>query len=292
MDGNPIIAGTDGSEDSLRAVEWAAREAVRRTVALRVVSAPELPPQMSPGPAGSQTVAGLVVEGTREALASAAERAAEVAPGLTIDTELLSGPPAQALIDAAHHASMLVVGSRGAGGFAAMTLGSVSRYAAVHSPVPVVIAREESMAVHREIVAGIRDPDESAALLEFAFQEAVLRKARLLALHAWFRFGPAIGSRGAQGSSQRAAIDPEEVQAYAAMRLDETLAVWRQKYRDVQTGWEVVHAHPGRVLAGASARADLVVLGKHREHDRTGVGSVTHAVLNHAHGPVACVPPD
>ena len=49
MDGNPIIAGTDGSEDSLRAVEWAAREAVRRTVALRVVSAPELPPRMSPG---------------------------------------------------------------------------------------------------------------------------------------------------------------------------------------------------------------------------------------------------
>ena len=93
MDGNPIIAGTDGSEDSLRAVEWAAREAVRRTVALRVVSAPELPPRMSPGPAGSQTVAGLVVEGTREALASAAERAAEVARGLTIDTELLSGPP-------------------------------------------------------------------------------------------------------------------------------------------------------------------------------------------------------
>jgi nucleotide-binding universal stress UspA family protein len=49
-----------------------------------------------------------------------------------------------------------------------------------------------------------------------------------------------------------------------------------------------VHGHPGRALVGLSARADLVVVGRHSDHQ--GPGSVRHAVLNHAHGPVAIVP--
>ena len=56
----------------------------------------------------------------------------------------------------------------------------------------------------------------------------------------------------------------------------------------MRTRWEIVHAHPGRLLAGASARADMVVLGRH--HEDRGVDSVLYAVLSHAHGPVACVP--
>ena len=86
---------------------------------------------------------------------------------------------------AARDASMLVLGSRGAGGFSAMILGSVSRYVATHAPVPVVVAREETMAEHREIVVGVRDPAQSGAALAFGFEEASLRKARLLAVHAW-----------------------------------------------------------------------------------------------------------
>ena len=57
---------------------------------------------------------------------------------------------------------------------------------------------------------------------------------------------------------------------------------------------EVVHGHPGRILAGLSARADLIVLGRHAPggRDGPGVGSVTHAVLSHAHGPVISMPGD
>src|SRR5258707_12020116 len=80
---------------------------------------------------------------------------------------------------------MVVVGSRGAGGFSAMILGSVSRYVATHAPVPVVVVREETTAAHREVVVGVRDPAQSAAVLEFGFGEAALRQARLLAVHAW-----------------------------------------------------------------------------------------------------------
>ena len=53
---------------------------------------------------------------------------------------------------------------------------------------------------------------------------------------------------------------------------------------------DIVRGHPGRVLASYSARADLVVIGRHSESGAGGVGSIQHPVLNHAHGPIAIVP--
>src|ERR1700722_811686 len=124
MTAKTIIIGTDGSETSLRAVEWAAREAALRQEPLRVVSAPALPPGMSGWPGVSESVIGVIGQAARRTLDSAARRAAETEPRVAIDTELVSGPPARVLLDCADGASMLVVGSRGAGGFAAMMLGS------------------------------------------------------------------------------------------------------------------------------------------------------------------------
>src|SRR6266571_8521532 len=113
-----FVAGTDGSEQSLRAVEWAAREAALRSGALRVVSVPALPPLMAwqRAPEGNpDTVADTIRKSDEQALATAAARAAEAEPGLAVDTALLHGPPGEALIKAAAGASMLVVGSRGSG---------------------------------------------------------------------------------------------------------------------------------------------------------------------------------
>lgn len=290
MAAKAIIAATDGSESSLRAVEWAAREAVLHRGALRIVSVEALPPRMSPDPAGRETTAGVVRQVTGRVLDRAVERVAEVEPGLAVDTDLLPGPPAQALAGLAAGASMLVVGHRGAGGFAAMVLGSVSRYVATHAACPVVVAREETMAVHREIVIGIHDPDRSAAALGFGFEEAALRQARLIAVHAWAWSLPSAGSAGALTPQERAVMDSSGLQAYAATRLERVIAEWREKYPGVQAGWEVVHAQPARALIGASARADLVVIG--RRATGSTVGSITYPVLNHAHGPVAFVPGD
>jgi nucleotide-binding universal stress UspA family protein len=282
-----IIAATDGSEESLRAVEWAAREAVLRHEPLRIVSAPALPPLMSPDPAARETVANLIHEAIQRTLSSAAQRAAEIEPGLEVGTELLSGPPAQVLSEVAADASMLVVGSRGAGAFSALVLGSVSRYVATHTRCPVVVAREETMAVHRRVIVGVNDPDQAAAGLGFAFGEAALRQASLLAVHAVTWALPPLISMAKLTAGQRAAVDAAQTQAETVTRLDSVLALWRHKYPDTEAAWEVVHAHPARVLAGASARADLVVLG--RRLDGPVVGSITHAVLSHAHGPVAIV---
>ena len=274
----PVIAGTDGSQESMRAVEWAAREATLRKATLRIVAIPVLPQRMIPSPVTPEAVAGMVERSMRRALAAAAQEAVTLEPDLAIETQLLDGVPARVLVEAAAEASMLVLGSRGAGGFSAMILGSVSRYVATHAAVPVVVAREETLATHREIVVGVRDPAQSDAALGFGFEEAELRQARLLAVHAWSWSGPGHTEVPAEQNSQ----------------LESAVTAWREKFPEVEARWEVVHGHPGRVLAGLSARADLVVLGRHApgDSDAPGVGSVTHAVLSHAHGPMISVPGD
>jgi nucleotide-binding universal stress UspA family protein len=85
---------------------------------------------------GYDTVADTIREHRDQALAAAAQRAAQAAPGLLIDTDHLDGPAAEAVTASGSGALMLVVGSRGVGAFAAMVLGSVSRYAATPRLLP------------------------------------------------------------------------------------------------------------------------------------------------------------
>ena len=196
------------------------------------------------------TVTDVVHKTYLRALGSAADCAAELEPGVVLDTALLSGPPAQALAETAACASMLVVGSRGAGMFAALVLGSVSRYVASHAGCPVVVAHEESLAVHREIVIGVGDLDQPDAPLRFAFEEAALRKARLLVVHAWSWAIPGTGPLGTLTAAERAAIDSSQMAADTAARLEDLLASFREAFPEVQADTEVIHAHPGRPSPG------------------------------------------
>jgi nucleotide-binding universal stress UspA family protein len=290
MTSNVVIAGTDGSDSSLQAVEWGAREAARRGASLRIVAVPVLPRRMSwqRAPHGTpDAVADTIRRSFEQALATAAARAAEAEPDVAVETALLSGRPAWALADAAADASMLVVGSRGAGGFAALLLGSVSRFVATLAPGPVVVAREEAEAHHGEVVVGIRDLDQPTAI-GFAFEEARLRRARLRAVHAWRWFLPEMRLTG----TERPGADERDVTAEAAMWLADLLTFWREKYPEVEVAPDVAHGSPARVLAGASARADLVVLGRNSADDsgQPSAGTTAHALLSHAHSPVAIVP--
>ena len=286
MAAKPIVAGTDGSEESLRAVDWAAREAALRGAPLRIVSAAAVLPRMisRAGPGQYDTVTDVLDKERDSALTAAAERAAKAAPGVLIDTDPLTGPPAQAVVESGSGALMLAVGSRGVGAFAALLLGSVSRYAATHALCPVVVVRDEAPEPHGLVGVGVGDLDNCAEALTFAFEEASLRHASVLALHAW-RTPQTDISRAGQMS---AAPEQRAVAADAAKHLDALLEEWRAKYPDVPASQEVVHGHPARALIGLSARADLVVIGRHSQHQ--GPGSVRHAVLNHAHGPVVTVP--
>ena len=293
MTSKPIIAGTDGSGDSLRAVEWAAREAALRRVPLQVVCVPALPPRMSwhQRPGRPDDVAEVGYESYACALAAASERASELEPELAIETRLLFGPLARTLAETTADASMLVVGARGAGLFSALVLGSASRYAATHGRCPVVVERQNSAYGQGEIVVGVGDLDESDAALGFAFEEADLRGARLVVMHAWSCFVPAAEPGNHLADPERA-VNHSGHHLYRGMaaRLEDMLAGWREKYPAVETATEITHAHSGHLLAQASAHADLVVLGRRpSQTGGSGAGSVIHAVLHHARGPVAVV---
>jgi hypothetical protein len=143
----------------------------------------------------------------------------------------------------------------------------------------VVVVREDTTAVQREVAVGIRDPEDAEGALAFAFEEAALRGADLLVVHAWAWLLPGL----------RAKADPEVMSAAAREQLEDMLSCWQEKYPVVKVIPDVVHAHPARVLASLSARADLVVIGKHTVPGPT-VGSIQNVVLSHAHGAVAVVP--
>jgi nucleotide-binding universal stress UspA family protein len=280
MAAKPIVVGTDGSGSSLRAVDWAAREAQSRDVPLRIVSVAPFVDWFSP--AGQFTMAERKAAET--VLADAVETVGLAASGVTVDTVLPTGEAAPVLAGLGRHACLLVVGSGDhAGGFTGMALASVSRYLAVHAPCPVVIDRAEPPSCG-QVVVGVRDTGDSEAALGFAFEEASLRGAHLVAVQAWHWLPP-------PGTAP--ALNPAQVSAEALIRLYRLLESWQHKYPDVETGEEIVHAQPGQALTDLTATADLLVLGRHPyEPGATDahLGQVTDTVLKNAHCPVAVVP--
>ena len=288
MTAKPVVAATDGSAGSLRAIEFAVREAVLRSAPLRIISAASLPKMvLLPLQPEHDAALGYVREHRDRALAAAAARAAELAPGLRIDTAPVEGQAARAVTGSGSGALMLVVGFRGIGAFPMTVLGSVARYVADHASCPVAVVRDETVAARGLVGVGVGDLDDCAGTLAFAFEEAALRQAGLIAIHAWH--APQAGTFWAGNQYSPAGL--HVAAAAAARQLTLLMDTWRQKYPDVPVRHDVVHGHPGRALAGLSARADLVVIGRHAAHPGPQCpGSVRHAVLNHAHGPVVIVP--
>src|SRR5579864_3253321 len=105
MTAKPVVAATDGSREALRAVEWAAREAMLRSAPLRILSAASLPKMVLLQLRPERDAALRFVRQCRDrALAAAAARAAETAPGLLMDTDPVEGQAEQAVIGRLHPA--------------------------------------------------------------------------------------------------------------------------------------------------------------------------------------------
>ena len=134
-----IVVGVDGSPGSRRALEWAVREAARRDAELVVLHAWHFPSAayVPYVPASSITVG--VMEEAGEKLLAEMEAAMEIPPTLRIRHLVVEGSAAPKLVHEAADADLLVVGSRGRGGFSGLLLGSVSQQCAHHAPCPVVI---------------------------------------------------------------------------------------------------------------------------------------------------------
>lgn len=286
----PITAGVDGSEESLAALEWAAREAVRRGLALRVVQAWRFQAYDAVEVATPDTQAGWV----RATVAEAARAVSERHPGLDVSTDVREGGTAETLVEAAADAELLVLGSRGHGPVVGFLLGSVGQQVIAGTTRPVVLVRAgdrpAAEAAGREIVVGQEgEPEDSEAALRFAFETAAVRGATVRAVRAWtlppvFAYSP--GSL--KLLDEAGGLEPREKQA-----LDAALQPWRERFPDVPVVEHIEMGSAGQVLLSVAARAQLMVVGRRARRTAVGarIGSVAHGVLHHADCPVAVVPP-
>ncbi|MDO0917646.1 universal stress protein [Streptomyces sp. DT2A-34] len=286
----PITAGVDGSEESLAALAWAAREAVRRGLALRVAHAWRYQPQDAIDAGDPDTQAQWV----RDGLAEAARTVTERHPGLDVTTDVLDGGPVDALVAAAADTEMLVLGSRGHGAVVRFLLGSVGQQAIAEAKSPVVLVRAgdqaSAEAAGREIVVGQHgDADDSAAALRFAFETAAARGATVRAVRAWtlpplFAYSPA---------SLKLLDEAGGLEPYEKKALGEALRPWRERFPDVRVVEHAEMGSAGQVLLSVAGRAQLMVVGRRAHRTAVGarIGSVAHGVLHHADCPVAVVPP-
>jgi nucleotide-binding universal stress UspA family protein len=296
----PVVAGVDGSPESLAAAEWAADDAVRLGCQLRLIHAwPWLPPALPRMPSVDSQQ-----QWARRMLTQAEDRVRLRHPGLEVACDHISAAPVTALLEAARDARLLVVGSRGLGGFTGLLLGSVGLAAAARADCPVVLVRgrpgtggrpltpatsaRETAARHRpEVVAGIDARRPSAAVIAFAFEEAARRGARLRAVHAWSLPGAAPLPAAWLLEEERGELEDMEEQL-----LRDAVHDWRAEQPGVEVLTDVRLAAPGAALVEASGHADLVVIGRSSERQRRGsrLGAVAHAAVHHVRCPVAVVP--
>ena len=138
-----IVVGVDGSKTAELAVRWAAVEARRRGASLELVAAWEVPTSnygFGLAPITEDVVKGLM-QAAEENLGAAIDVVRAEAGDVDVTTRVVEGQPAWALLDVSEDADLLVVGSRGLGGFRELLLGSVSQQCAHHARCPVVIVR-------------------------------------------------------------------------------------------------------------------------------------------------------
>ncbi|MFJ5228421.1 universal stress protein [Kitasatospora sp. NPDC088391] len=276
-----IVTGFDGSAQSEAAVGWAAAEAALRGVPLRIVHAwPWLGAALDDGPAAAPH------RGALHESAEVAERLREAHPGLEVVTEALAADPVDALLAAAPEHRLVVLGSRGLGGFAGLLVGSVGLAVAARSTTPVVLVRDTAPAPagSPEIVVGVAD-ESSAAVLEFACAEAERRGARVRAVHGWelIPFWTAAGWMPPQADS---ALREADVRA----ALEKAVAPARAAHPGVDLVTETRIGGAAHALVGAAAHADLVVVGRREHRPAPRLGPVAHAAVHHCTAPVVVVP--
>ncbi|WP_340384274.1 universal stress protein [Streptomyces sp. SS7] len=301
-----ITVGLDGSPESLAAADWAAREAAQQEALLRLVHAEE-PVVPLYAPLGGIPAPG-VLAGQRDwaarLLRETESRLVLRRPDLRITAEETRQEAVPALLSAAAHADLLVLGSRGLGTVTGFLVGSVAQAVVARSERPVVLVRAGERAEdehlpdaagaasettpYRDVVLGLDVAAPAAEVIEFAFEAARRRAARLRVVHGW---------NPAAVYGYGAVLDADlnaELAAEARQGLTEALRPWRDKFPGVEVREQAVVGGAGRHLVHASRDAALVVVGRARRRTPVGgrIGPVTHAVLQHASAPVAVVPHD
>jgi nucleotide-binding universal stress UspA family protein len=292
-----LVAGIDGSPSSRNAAGWAAFDAQRRGATLRlvhaVVPAPpggDLEPTLLAPPATEQqrSSAHLLLLNTADLLSAQY-------PGLPIQTAHYDGAPAKVLLEQSRSGAIAtVVGADGQGRLSGAFFGSVAARVAAHGHGCVVVARgENAVPAPRDAVVavGVDGSAHSQAAIGFAYEEAALRGATLLAIHTWNDkpLGHALGCYPLE-------INPTSIDDQEHRLLENELAGWEQKYPDVPVRMRVLRGSPAPNLlryatTTGSRPTQLMVVGSRGRGGFAGLllGSTSQAVLAHAECSVAIV---
>lgn len=258
----PVVAAVDGSDDSLRALDWAVDAARRRAAPLRVAHVRQYahwvqPEVLAAGPADPRDDS--VLDQVRTHLEGRPDQP---------DTEYvgLVGAAGAVLPELGSGAQLLVLGSRGRGGFASLVLGSNSMAAARDAECPVVVVPRPGRDVHGEapggpgprVVVGLKVDGPDEATLGFAFAEAARRGARLQAVAAYpWPAQPWM----MPGEMPPPIVDQDVIEDETRVLADGFLAPHRERHPDVPVELVPTAGDAAGYLVAASRDADLVVVG-------------------------------
>lgn len=284
-----VIVGVDGSRHSREALTEAIHLARLENRPLHILHA------VDPALWAAYTdPAGFSIEDLRESLDVTAEEivsealtaASEELERSRISTARVSGDPRHVLVDASNGAAVLVVGARGRGAFRPMTLGSVSTWLSQHAACPLVVARARPSDVVDGVVVGVDGTPLSSAAIEFAFQQASVRKLPLTVVHCLEEV-----FQGGYGVFNQPDEDLDDLAGHR-LAVAESLAGWREHFPDVEVRVELHRGRASTFLAHLSPSPTLLVVGS-RHRSRLGAllgGSVSRATVEHATCSVAVVP--
>jgi nucleotide-binding universal stress UspA family protein len=287
-----VLVGVDGSDAALRAVCWAAAEAKRRQLPLRLVHAfawiaePDFPGTRAAG----ESYRDMLLEQARDYLRSAATAATGAHPGITVQQQLIVGHPAEVLAAEARRATVLVLGSRGLSRIDDLLVGSTAAAMVVHAACPVVVVRgaevDTAAARTRPVALGVDDSTTSEAAIGFAFEAAASRGVPLLAVHGY--------AEPMGGLTMDWLLDWDVIADIELEQLAAHLAGWIEKYPEVAVEQIPARDRAAHKLLALSETSQLVVVGSRGRGRLTGLllGSVGNTLMHKAACPVAVVRPD
>ena len=282
-----ILVGVDGSISALHAVHWSAVEAVRHGLGLQIVHAYTVSAIDLPSGYSDQ-----VMTLARRCLHDAVSVVRKVDNTLKLVAELEVGKASDLLTERSKNSAMVVLGSRGRGGFAELLTGSTAIAVASRAQCPVVIVRgaktDAPYPSEGPVVVGIDGSELSEAAIAFGYEAACLRNTDLVAVHTW-----------SDAVLQWAGVIPTPELEWTTMQteeeqlLAERLAGWADKYPDVRVRRVVRLGHPAQRLLDEAKDAQLVVVGSRGKGGFAGslLGSTSQALLHHSRCPVAIVRP-
>lgn len=294
----PVMVGVDGSTSSWDAIVVAAREARERHAGLCLVHGYyETVPYASFGWVPYNPALYDALGDARGMLDAVATRARTEYPDLTVTTELRAGGGARTLIELSSQAGLIVVGARGHGGFAGLSIGSVAAQVAAYAHTPVIVVRESKGAVNGPVVVGVDGSAQSDAALGFAFEEAQARGVSVVAIYSWWTLPSwdLVARQPIMPGTGDPSVDNDiirQARADADRVLAESLANWSPKFPAVAVDARAEQSmNPSYTLIEASRDASLVVVGSRGRGGFAGLvlGSVGRDLVGHALCPVAVV---